>query len=496
MLKQKFLFDFGSKFLLYFITAITGIIVARVAGPKVIGTIAYGLSFVSMFGFIYGLFGTSHIKLISEGQDLGKCNRIYSTLMIISVIIFVLIVVSFFFTEKFVFKRNFTNTEQTVIFISLAFTGIQALYKIAEITFIGLTQQAKANIPAIIRAVIYNGGRITVVLLGFGAVALVSVNLITSILVIPVYLFLLKNISFKGEWDNNLFKRHLSIGFPVLIVVLTNSFILNYGKIMLKNYSSTEELGYYAGGYSIAGMLLMIGSTAGTILFPLFSNAFTNNNTEYVKKIIAKYERFLFLFIMPLILTFSVFSDPIIPFLMSNKYLPSVPIFSLLVFASFFMIWGMPYYNLIRGMNKFKILAEFNIFFFIVFFGSLYVFLNNNLLNLGALGLALGVFILNFVKFLTWFLFSKKIMQINISKKIFFFILLYIAFLGISLLLKNEFLNSFSVLLKFVIAILYITCIYCILYLTKLLKKQDVDFLLKTINIKSLFNYTKDEIKK
>ena len=65
MLKQKFLVDFGSKLFIYFLTALTGIVVSRVAGPEVIGVLGYGLSFVSMFFFMFALFGTSHIKLIN-----------------------------------------------------------------------------------------------------------------------------------------------------------------------------------------------------------------------------------------------------------------------------------------------------------------------------------------------------------------------------------------------------------------------------------------------
>ncbi|MBI4648426.1 MAG: hypothetical protein HY738_18040, partial [Bacteroidia bacterium] len=52
-------------------TAFTGILVARFAGPTIIGTVAFGFAYVTVFGFINGLFGVSHIKLVSEGYDLG-----------------------------------------------------------------------------------------------------------------------------------------------------------------------------------------------------------------------------------------------------------------------------------------------------------------------------------------------------------------------------------------------------------------------------------------
>ena len=63
MLKQKFLFDFGTKFLTYLITALTGLVVARLAGPEIVGAIAYATAYVTTFSFIMNFFFTLHKKL-------------------------------------------------------------------------------------------------------------------------------------------------------------------------------------------------------------------------------------------------------------------------------------------------------------------------------------------------------------------------------------------------------------------------------------------------
>ena len=252
MLKQKYLLDFGSKFFLYFIGSLVGIVIARVAGPEVVGTIAYGLSFVTMFYFVFGLFGTSHIKLISENpENLGKCLRIYVTLLIISAVFFVIVVLAYFYIQKLYFHKEFSSTEQIVIFLFIAINVINGLTKISEVTFIGLTQQAKSNIPALVRKIVYQIGRLVVVLIGYGAIALVSVNLATTLMVIPVYLWLMRKFPRKAPWDSELFKKYLSIGFPILIINVTNAIISNYGNLMLKDTSSTLELGFYSAGYSL-----------------------------------------------------------------------------------------------------------------------------------------------------------------------------------------------------------------------------------------------------
>lgn len=496
MLKQKFVLDFGSKFFVYFVGALTGIVVARVAGPKIIGTVAYGISFVSMFGFFHSLFGTSHIKLISEGQNIGKCNRIYSTLMSLSVFVYVLVVLAYFFIKKHLLETDFSNTEEIVIFISLAIISVQALFKIAEVTFIALTQQAKVNLPNLIRVFIYHPARIIVVLMGFGAIALASVSLISTLLMIPVFLYLTRNLIFRADWDKSLLKRYFSIGVPVLIITITNSIILHYGKVLLKDTSSLTELGYFAGGISIASMLLMFSNTAGSIFFPTFSKAFKNNDIISIKNQIAKFERFLILFALPLFIILAMFSNPLIPFLMGDKYLPSVPIFSILVFSSFFAIWGNPYYQLITGMNKFNIAAKLNSLFLIVFVGLLYLFLDHRFFHLGAMGLAWSMLVLSFIRFSVWYFYDNRAIKIKIRWNILGIIFANIIFFAILLMIKETYLDNISALFNFILAFVSIILFYSLLFILKILNKKDVDFLLSILNIRSIFNYTKNELKK
>jgi len=495
MLSQKFVIDFGAKLLLYFITAITGIVVARIAGPEVIGTIAYGMSFVSMFGFIFGLFGTSHVKLISEGKNKQDCIKIYSTIIFLSIIVFILVVIGYYLCKKYLFNAQFTQIDQTVIFISLATISVQGLYKIAELTFVGLTQQAKVNLPKILSGILYNIGRLLVVLLGYKAIALVTTNLISSLLIIPFYFYLLGKDNFKGKWDNELFYRYIKIGFPILIITSTNSFIMYYGKIMLKDFSSMQELGYYAGGYSLAGMLLMLGRTAGTLFFPLFSKAYINNDLLYIRTQIKKFEHFLFVFIIPIILGLSIFSNTIIIFLLGDKYINSVPIFSILVFVSFFMIWGIPYSNLINGINKFKINAIFNIIYAICFIGLLNLFIRDTAFNYGAIGLAVSMLALNMIRFLGWYIYSKRKIQIKLDNNIILMLLFYLVILVFGMVFYNSYLIEFSVLIRILLFFTIIIIIYTLLYLFGFMKKNDVKFIFKIVNVKSLIIYVKEELK-
>jgi O-antigen/teichoic acid export membrane protein len=63
MLTQKLVLSYSTKIAIQFIQMVASFIVARIVGPGVMGTIAYGLAYVSIFLFISDLV---HIKFISE----------------------------------------------------------------------------------------------------------------------------------------------------------------------------------------------------------------------------------------------------------------------------------------------------------------------------------------------------------------------------------------------------------------------------------------------
>ncbi len=496
MLKQRFLVDFGSKLFIYFLTALTGILVSRLAGPEVIGTIGYGNSFVSIFFFIFGLFGPAHIKILTEGVDAKNSNKTYTIVILVTFVVFVLAVLGFFNFQKYYLEKEFTYTEEIVIYITIAIVGLKGLFKIPEITFMALLQQVKINFPKVIRTFVFNIGRIIVVLLGFKAIALVSVNLLAGLLIVPIYFYLMGNDFFSGKWDSKVFKRYLQIGFPILIITITISLTSNYSIILFKDFSSIIELGYFFGATSLASMLIMIGGTAGSLFFPLFSKAFAEKKYTFIKDQIFKYEHFLFVFVLPIIIVLSVNSHTIITFLLGDKYYPSVSIFSILVFFSFVKIWGIPYYNLINGINKFNLNAKLHVFFAVVFFSILYFMTHRDYLNLGGFGLAVTIFSFNIIKLIVWHIYANRTINVKFDKSLIKFIIFFICFYFIGKVIFDYYISDFNYFIKFAFLLIYLVSIYLSLYLVRLMNNDDLTFIFKLLNFKALLAYSKSELKK
>ena len=161
--------------------------IARIAGPEVLGIIAFATAYVSIFGFITGLFGTSHIKLISEGRNLGKCMSTYTRLQIFSIGLFLLVVLCWFCFQKFVQHHVFeSKVQEQVILIILVAVVFTKLVDFNNSSFTGQLKQTKANLPHLIRGFLFQVGKIAVVLLGFRALGLANWNLITAVIVLPI----------------------------------------------------------------------------------------------------------------------------------------------------------------------------------------------------------------------------------------------------------------------------------------------------------------------
>lgn len=496
MLKQKFVIDFGSKFGIYLVTALTGIVVARLAGPEVVGTIAYATAYVSIFSFITGLFGTAYIKLVSAGENEADCLTTYSRLYGISLGIFVLAVLGFFSYQKYFLNYKFENTDvELVILLMLGAIITGNFFQFSQTVFVATNEQAKSNLPNLLRAVIYNLLRITVVVLGMGAIALASVNLISALLLLPLVFVLFRKKRF-GNFNKQLLRKFKSISVPLLTIVIVQSIMMYSDKLILGHFGTTNEIGYYTAAYSIGGLLILLGNTAGTVFFPLFSSLFANNKTGEVIRKIYQFERFIFIFILPIIISLSLFSYPILITLLGLRYEPSVPIFSLLVFSSFFIILGMPYGNVLSGLGLFWLSSLLNFIKFILFSLSLIIFIHPRLLNMGGMALAITQVIMSFFLFISFYYFSWKKIKIQFLKKQKAHIIFWGIIYGLSYFYLIPLVKPLSIYFQsLVIVPAFLLIIYVIQYMFGLIKKSDLKMLYQLINPKLNLKYVKEEFK-
>jgi len=496
MLKQKFIVQYGSMAITQIVGMVAGIIVARLAGPGVMGMVAYATSFVSLLGFINGIFGSAHIKLVSEGKDHSQCMAVYSRLQLICALIYFVVVIGFFGIQKYVFHYSFESKELEWIIIIALITYTFELYGLyANTVFTANLQQAKANLPNFVKTIIFHIGRILIVIFFVKnlALKLYSWHLILALLFIPVIHRLLKEYPI-GKYDNKVAKKYFKYGRAIFFMSVIDS-VTNYSdKLMLAHFTNTTQLGYYSAANTIGGLILTLAGSAGLIFFPLFSGYISKGDWASVNTKIYQYHEFIVLFIFPLICLLAIVGGPILLLILGNKYKPSIIPFQILIFASYISVLGMPYGNIITGMGKFNLAVIINIIRLVTFLISIYIFIAPGMLNLGAIGLAANQLVLNLTRNGLFLYFANKLGEVRLKSNNNIRHIIIICWTFLTYFISIYLRKFIEIWWLFMIPI-YLITLYLILNLTGFMKKEHWRLLLDTLNIKKTLKYTYNEIK-
>lgn len=494
MLAQKLVLSYYSKIFSQIIQIAVSIVVARVAGPTVLGTVAFGLAFVNMFKFIADLgIGSAHVKLISEGRDEAACIGTFAKMKIFFIGFFFIVVLGIFLIHKYIFHYNFESiTHEKVILVLLISLTIKLIFSIPKTTFAAKTEQAKQDIPDLIQLIVYQSMRLVVVLLGYRALAIAFSNLAAAILMVPIYFSLFKDYRI-GKFDKELAKQYVKIALPLIVVLISQTFIYWTDKVILQYLTSSEEVGYYVAGFRIGGFILMIGQSVGLLFFPLFSKAIAEKLYGKINLNIKKFEKFSLAFVFPVTVFASIYSDLVVKFILGAQYVKSIPILSIITLSMFIMIFFQPYGNVITGKGLFKLSAKLRFTQLIFFIIIAFALVSPTMFNLKGIGIAMSLLLSNLYIGILFLIYSKKnLKQLNIlpSRTILIFGVLYSL---ISYILYNNILEN--LIQKIVFLPLYFLGYWGVAFFFGIIKKEEWAMLGNLVSIRKMKKYVKSEVK-
>ncbi len=494
MLAQKLILSYSSRLIVQLIQIIASIIVARIAGPTVLGTVAFGLAYVTMFTSISDLgLTTAFIKKLSEGVDEEKCLGTFVRLKMILVFLYTFSVIVFFIIQKVFLKVQFeSNDHIIVIFIQLAASTVGLFYSIPKATFAAYTQQAKADIPNLIQTLSLQVLRVIIVLLGFGAVALAFGNFLSTLIILPMFIYLFKNHKI-GSFDKDLAKEYFIISLPVTLTGILSTLFTTLDQVLLQFFTNSEQLGYYTAGFRIGGFVLLISQSIGGLFFPLFSKASNEKNYETIKRLVNKFERFSYIYIMPILILVTIFAKEIVLLLLGSKFINSTAIMVVINIAMFLNVVNSPHGSILAGLGQFKKTLIIVIWQFITFLILVVIFTYPSFLNLSGFGTALSILIANLLNVILHRIYSKKYLNsISNMPTIYYLSFGILNFTVFSLLKKNIPMESLFVIVIFIIVYFVIT--FYLLKVFNLLKKEDLQYLKTILNLKELHKYIKSEM--
>ncbi len=156
----------------------------------------------------------------------------------------------------------------------------------------------------------------------------------------------------------------------------------------------------------------------------------------------------------------------------------------------------MPYGNVLTGMGFFNLAAVIYFVNLLCFAGLAFIFINPNLVGMGAVGAAAAVLVATVLLGIMLRIFAKKKAQyLDVFKGVkylIFGIINYLIFLQIYI----HFSDLYGIFFKAVFVLIYFITTYLSLFLLRMVSLEDIKSVRDVVSIKKMGTYIKDEIQK
>lgn len=344
------IWTFAQQFGSQLISFTVGIILARILLPADFGIIA-------MFGVVIAIAGS----LIDGGMASSLIRtkevdqRDLSTVFWFNIITAILLYIIIFFTAPLISRFYEVDILTPVIrvysltLIISSFGAVQSMRFVKDMDF---KTGFKIQLPSLII-----GGVSGVIMAwkGFGIWTLVFYPLIqTSISVVQLWLYSKWRPSFI--FDKEKFKYHFNYGYKLTLSGLLDTGFKNIYTIIIGKYFSPTELGYYNRADTLKQLPVSnLSAALNKVTFPLFAQI--SNNNEKLKEVYRRLMKVVIFIIAPVLCLMAATAEPLIRFLLTDKWLPAVPYFRILVIAG--ILYPVHAYNL----NILKVKGRTDLFF-------------------------------------------------------------------------------------------------------------------------------------
>ena len=471
------------------------IIAARYLGPSDYGLLTLGIIILNI-ATIFGLAGIHHSigKFVNHyfaQKDNSKIKGLlvssFSITISLSIIIAALV---YFFSSNISIKIFGMPGLNSVLFafsIAIPFSATTQLlkyyfyaFKQPQLAIISESLFEKTiNLVFIILAIMLSAN---VYALSWGYAASLIISSIAGFYLLSRQQ---KNITKKKLDAEYEIKNMLSFSTPLMVTGIVSVAIAWTDIILIGVFKSQADVGIYNSAYIIASSLMIFWLSFGDIFYPIISELHSKKLTNTIRKTFETATRWVFALTVPIFVVSVLNSARIISIVFGSAYAQaSIPLAILIVGYFFTTVFGLAEHGL-RTFHKTKFLGIWSTIGFLV----------NILMNLflipkyGIIGAAIATTITLLAVNLVKFIYFKKILKFELSKKIYakYIMSALISFLVVFSIVR---LTGFDDTFYFISAIALYFVVYAFaLILLKAFTEEDIE-VLESIERKIGFRFT------
>lgn len=321
----SFLIQGGTQAINFIVT----VLLARLLMPEEFGLIGMIAIFLAISrALLDGGFVSSLIR--TKEAD----NVDYSTVFFVNLISSVLLYALLFFAAPFIaafygedILINLIRVLSLVLLIN-AFSLVQSTKLNKALQF---KTQFKLQIPSL---VISAGVSIWMAYNDYGVWSLVAKDLIYALLAtiqlwwyskwIPTFVF-----------DKGKFKYHFNFGYKLSLTQIINTSFDNLYNVVIGKYFSAAQLGYFTRARSLEQLPTGFFYNAfNRVFYPLLAKV--NDDDQQLKRVYSQLMRLVVFIVTPILVYLGIVAEPFFRWLLTEKWLPAVSYFQLLLISGVF----------------------------------------------------------------------------------------------------------------------------------------------------------------
>lgn len=321
----------------------------RYLDPEGFGGYTTIIAFLQFFGILvdFGLILTT-VQMVSEPQ--ANINKIVSnifTLRFFSALVFLGLapITVLFFPYSTPIKIGVAITTFSFLFIALNQILIGIFQKNLRMDKVALAENAGrlVLIVGIALTIHFNKGLLAIMTaVIFGSFANFLLN----------FLFSLKYVRIKPEFDLSLWKEIFRRSWPIGLSIVFNLIYLRADVIILSIFRSQTEVGLYGAAYRVLDVLTTFPMMFVGLLLPVFTATWAEKNLERFKRIMQKAFDFLVIIVVPIIFGALFLGERIMTLIAGSNFLLSGTILKILILAAGMIFIGTLFGHIIVAIQK------------------------------------------------------------------------------------------------------------------------------------------------
>jgi teichuronic acid exporter len=303
-----------------------GIVLARILTPKEYGVLGILLVFITIANVFVD---SGFTKALIQKQD--RTADDISTVFFFNIAISLVCYVVLWFSAPLI--ANFYELDQltSLLRVLSASLIINALFAV-PVTLITIELDFKTLTKVNFTTALISGAiAVYMAFNGYGVWALVAQILIRSALTVVLVWWVLKWMP-KGSFSKKSLQQLFSYGSKLLASSLLNVTVNNFYALFIAKLISTKDLGYYTRGTQFSDVVFgVLSSVLDSVLLPGLSKV--QEQREVLIQQTRNIIKATALLIIPLFLFLSVIAEPLIRFLLTEKWMAAVPIMQIFCIA-------------------------------------------------------------------------------------------------------------------------------------------------------------------